>query len=404
MRIRYTLKFYANKYTEKNGKCTIYGRIIHKQKKNEFATQLTIKPSEWNKEFMQPYNNPFIKRELSKIENDIQNTVSRLEYEQIHIDSKSIKDYYTGKDKVDMGILEYLDRIIELKKKTTTSSNHNKYMVLKINIGDFIRQKHKVKDFNMKKINLKLITDFDAYLKSIKSKQYDKPLELDTIAGKHSYFRYVLRQALNEDYIRKTPYDIFKIKKGIPKIKRLTASEIIKIEELQLKTKKEENVRDIFLFSVFTGLRFTQSKTLTMESITAENGEYKRIFIYEQMKNKTLLDIPLLERAKGLIEKYEQSDARILSNFVLPPVSNSYFNKVIKKITKSCNIPFKMTHHVARHTYATTILMENDVGIYEVKDWLGHSSINSTKIYAKITSRKMNNTASRLNNIYNSAA
>jgi len=404
MRTKYTLKFYANKYTEKNGKCIIYGRIIHKQKKNEFATQLSIKPSEWNEEFMQPVNNPFIKRELSKIENDIQNTVNRLEYEQIHIDSKSIKDYYTGKDKIDMGIMEYMDRIIELKKKTTTSSNHNKYVVLKVNIGDFIWQKYQVKDFNIKRMNLKIITDFDAYLKSIKSKQFNKPLEQDTIAGKHSYFRFVLRQAFNEDYIRKTPYDIFKIKKGIPKIKRLSASEIMKIENLQFKTKKEENVRDIFLFSVFTGLRFTQSKTLTMESITTENGEYKRIFIYEQMKNKTLLDIPLLEKAKSLIEKYDQSDARILSNYVLPPVSNSYFNKVIKRITRSCNIPFKMTHHVARHTYATTILMENDVGIYEVQKWLGHSSINSTKIYAKITSVKMNNTASRLDNLYNPAA
>lgn len=404
MRTKYTLKFYANKYTLKNGKSIIYGRIIHKQKKNEFATQLTIKPTEWNKEFMQPINNPFIKRELAKIENDIQNTVSRLEYEQIHIDSKSIKDYYTGKDKVDMGILEYMDRIIELKKKTTSSSNHNKYIVLKANISDFIRQKYKVNDIDMKKIDLKLITDFNAFLKSMKSKQYNKPLEQDTIAGKHSYFRYVLRQALNEDYIRKTPYDIFKIQKGIPKIKRLTASEVIKIEELKLKTEKEENIRDIFLFSVFTGLRFTQSKTLTMDSVTAENGEYKRIFIYEQMKNKTLLDIPLLKKAKSLIEKYDQSDARILSNFVLPPVSNSYFNKVIKKITKSCNIPFKMTHHVARHTYASTILMENDVGIYEVQKWLGHSSINSTKIYAKITSLKMNKTADRLNGLYNPAA
>ncbi len=122
------------------------------------------------------------------------------------------------------------------------------------------------------------------------------------------------------------------------------------------------------------------------------------------MKNKTLLDIPLLAKAKSLIEKYDQSDARILSNFVLPPVSNSYFNKVIKRITRSCNIPFTMTHHVARHTYATTILMENDVGIYEVQKWLGHSSINSTKIYAKITSVKMNNTASRLDNLYNPAA
>lgn len=396
MRTRYTLKFYLNKYTEKNGKCTIYGRIRYKQKKNEFATQLSIKPSEWNKEFMQPINNSFIKRELSQIENEIQNTVNRLEYEQIHIDSKSIKDYYTGKDKIDIGILAYFDRVIKQKSKIS-STTINKYSVLKNDVKKFIKAEYKTKDLDMKRLDYKFLNGFDYYLKSIYSKQFNRPLQPATISKKHEYFRTVLRQAYNEDFIRKTPYNFFKIKKVFCPPKSLSISDLSKIENLDLSDNEIlDKIRDVFLFTVFAGFRYGDAQRLTMDNIIVTDGRYETIYLNSQQKNGTPVNIPVLPKVDEIIRKYEFSSERLILNRVLPKFTNAYFNRRIKEIAKLCKIEMKLHHHIARHTFATTILTENGVSIYEVQKWMGHNSINSTKVYSHITPTKMKSTAVRL--------
>ncbi len=397
MRIRYTLRFFLNKKTLKNGKCKIYGRLRTPLSKNEFATQIWIKPEDWNQEFMLPYNNPFIKRELSKIESDIENTVRLLEVQDIFIDSKSIKDYYIGNDNIKMGVIEYFDKIIKQKKKISKTSE-SKYTVLKYDIQDFIKSEYKSNDINLKKIDYKFITNLDYYYKSIRSKQFNRLLAQDTIAGKHSYFRHVLRQAFNEDYIRKTPYDVFKIKKGVPKLKYLTRAELDRIIDLNVSHSPTlSKIKDIFLFTLYTGLRYNQAMMLTLDNIIINDGKYERIYIASQEKNKTLLNIPLLEKAIEIIEKYNDSNERLIMNKILPKFSNTYFNKKIKVIAKMCDLKLNLTHHVARHSLATTILGDEKIDIYEIQKWMGHSSINSTKIYSQVTISRMMDSAEKIN-------
>ena len=404
MRIRYTLRFFLNKKTLKNDKCKIYGRLRTPGNKNEFATQIWIKPEDWNHEYMLPYKNPFIKRELSKIESDIENTVRLLEVQDIFIDAKTIKDYYSGNDNVKMGVIEFFDKIIKQKKKISKTSE-SKYTVLKCDIQDFIRSEYKSKDMNLKKIDYKFITNLDYYYKSIRSKQFNRLLAQDTIAGKHSYFRHVLRQAFNEDYIRKTPYDVFKIKKGVPKLKYLTRAELESIINLDVSNNPTlSKIKDIFLFTVYTGLRYNQAMMLTLDNIILNDGKYERIYIASQEKNKTLLNIPLLDKAIEIIEKYKDSEERLILNKVLPKFSNTYFNKKIKVIAKMCDIKFNLTHHVARHTLATTILGDEKIDIYEIQKWMGHSSINSTKIYSQVTISRMMDSAEKINSSIKAAA
>jgi len=396
MRIRYTLRFFLNKKTLKNGKCKIYGRLRTSGSKNEFTTQIWIKPEDWNHEYMLPYNNPFIKRELSKIESDIQNTVNRLEYEQIHMDSKSIKDYYTGKDRVDMGILEYFDRVIEQKRKIS-STTHNKYSVLKDDVEKFIKTEYKTKDLNMKRLDYKFLIGFDYYLKSTKSKQFNRPLQPATISKKHEYFRTVLRQAYNEDFIRKTPYNFFKIIKPYCPPKSLSMNDLNKIISLDLSENEIlDKVRDVFIFTVYAGFRYGDAQSLTMNNIIVTDGKYDTIYLNSQQKNGTPVNIPVLPKVDEIIRKYESSSERLILNRVLPKFTNAYFNRRIKDIAKLCKIEMKLHHHIARHTFATTILTENGVSIYEIQKWMGHSSINSTKVYSHITPSRMKNTAEML--------
>jgi site-specific recombinase XerD len=100
-----------------------------------------------------------------------------------------------------------------------------------------------------------------------------------------------------------------------------------------------------------------------------------------------------------IINKYNSSLDRINKGSIIPTFSNSKINAYLKVIGDLADIKLKLTHHVARHTCATTVLLENNVPLDEVSKWLGHADIRSTRIYAQITKKKLSDTADRLNDI-----
>ena len=407
MRTKYTLKFFLHSKEDIKGKSKIYGRITHSRKKSEFNTNLKISLDNWNKEFMIPIKNPAIKRKLSEIEAEIENIVMELEHLDIFIDTRTIKDYLTGKDKFNLGIMEYLDRIIDQKRKNKTLSDtkatERKYLNIKTDIFNFVTSDLKVKDpnVNMRKIDFKFIKKFDDYLKSKVTQRTKTALSQATINKKHEYLRTVLRQAEYEEYIKKSPYHKFKIKTVTTQIKYLTKVDINKIINLDLSdNEKLDRVRDIFIFSTYSGFRFSDAQRLRMSNIILdENGNFSSIYLEKQQKNKSAVNPAILTPVATIIDKYKNSTDRIIENRVIPKTSNVTFNREIKKVGELCNIKINLHHHIARHSFATTILTENGVTLNEVQSWLGHSSINSTKIYAHVTNKQLVNTASRLNNI-----
>lgn len=104
--------------------------------------------------------------------------------------------------------------------------------------------------------------------------------------------------------------------------------------------------------------------------------------------------IPLLPQAAAIIEKYRnRNDDRLL-----PVPSNQKTNQYLKEIQAICQIPIKMSSHVARHTFATTIALENGVPIETVSRMLGHTTLKTTQIYARITRNKLAADMEALNN------
>lgn len=98
--------------------------------------------------------------------------------------------------------------------------------------------------------------------------------------------------------------------------------------------------------------------------------------------NVPLLDIPLM-----LIDKYE---GQAKNGLVFPVLSNQKMNDYIKEIIAICDIDKDITFHSARHTFATTVTLENGVPIESVSKMLGHTNVQTTQIYARITERKIN--------------
>ena len=148
---------------------------------------------------------------------------------------------------------------------------------------------------------------------------------------------------------------------------------------------KQELVRDLFVFSCFTGLGYSDVKNLTNDNVKSSFDDHLWI-ITRRQKTNTDSSIRLLDVPKRIVEKYrdENRDDRL---FRMP--NNSYCNRVLKQIAKTCNIKIRLTYHVARHTFATLLTLSQGVPIETVSKLLGHTDIKTTQIYARITREKI---------------
>ncbi len=163
------------------------------------------------------------------------------------------------------------------------------------------------------------------------------------------------------------------------------------MERLSTKNFKNERlsqVRDIFLFSCFTGLAYIDTKKLTHKNINLGLDGNKWIFTKRQ-KTKTTSNIPLLPHAEDIIQKYKEHKTCLNTGKLLPVLSNQKMNAYLKEIADLCGINKELTYHIARHTFATTVTLSNGVSIESVSKMLGHKSIKTTQHYAKILDAKV---------------
>ncbi len=149
-----------------------------------------------------------------------------------------------------------------------------------------------------------------------------------------------------------------------------------------------ERVRNIFIFCCFTGLAYVDVKNLTEEAILIDVKGQKWIKTYRR-KTKTQSSIPLLPIAENILNKYCQHPFVVMGRGVLPVSTNQKSNAYLKEIAEACGIKKNLTTHLARHTFATTVTLSCDVPIESVSKMLGHTSLKTTQIYAKVIDRKL---------------
>lgn len=204
----------------------------------------------------------------------------------------------------------------------------------------------------------------------------------------NKYFRHIrkfVNLAINKDLfdLNKYPFRKFKAKTESTKREYLTPEEVERLEDLTLPEDKKhlKKVVDMFLFSCYTGLRFSDLTALTPESIVTEDG--KQWIVIKMQKTKEMVRIPLylLFDGKGIdIVKQHTTDARKL---IFDDFTNQYVNRCLKEIAVEAKINKPITFHTARHTQATYLLYKG-ASITTVQKLLGHKKLQTTQIYSKV--------------------
>ena len=143
-------------------------------------------------------------------------------------------------------------------------------------------------------------------------------------------------------------------------------------------------MRDIFLFSCYTGLAYADVASLTTDSII--RGVDGKLWINSSRKKTGVrITVPLLHQSQLILDKYVPDE----KNRLLPVISNQKLNAYLKEIADICKITKKLTFHLARHTFATTVTLSNGVPIETVSKMLGHTNLKTTQIYAKVVDTKI---------------
>lgn len=205
----------------------------------------------------------------------------------------------------------------------------------------------------------------------------------------HKVLKIFVREAYASQLIQADPYQTIKLDHGTTESRKfLTKEELKRIEDVKLEDKCLEKVRDMFLFCCYTGLAYADLAKFDFNEAVYTDGMY-RIRDYRK-KTGTQYNISLVNKAMSILEKY---------NFKLPIITNQKYNAFLKVIGAFCEIKKRLTSHVARHTFATTVTLGNGVRIEVVSKMLGHTNIQTTQIYAKIFQEEVDHEFNRLNEI-----
>jgi integrase/recombinase XerD len=371
----------------KQGKCPIRCRITYNEGRYEFASGQLINPDMWNSklQLLKPpiEENTFVNSQLSLIKNKINQAFL---YLQMKNDVFSVDDIYSQfkgvKTKKEFGIIEvynmYNERIKKLVDIEIKWVTYKKYIESHKHLLGFVKWKFKSNDFKLKDLKFNFITDYEYYLKT------EKNLQQSTLNKAIQRFRKVLQYSISQDYLDKDPFGIYKPLKVKKEVIYLSALELSNLEKQTFSQIRLSNVQDLFIFCCYTGLAFNEMAHLEKQHIQIGFDGINWIKMKRE-KTQRLISIPILPKAQEIILKYSSERNRIF-----PPISNQKFNSYLKEIADITGIEKRLTHHIARKTFASTVLLYNDVPMEIVSELLGHSNMTITQeSYGKIVQKKV---------------
>ena len=199
------------------------------------------------------------------------------------------------------------------------------------------------------------------------------------------FFKQVINKAIRAGLIGVDPFNGYKI--SVERVDRgfLSEEDLTKMMSKTFGSKRLEQVRDIFIFACFTGLAYIDLANLRVDNIQ-KMFDGRLWIVTHRQKTNTKVTVPLLPPAIKILKKYE---GQFMDGQLLPIITNQKLNCYLKEIAEICGIEKNLTFHLARHTFATTMTLGKGVPIESVSKMLGHTNIQTTQIYARITNNKI---------------
>lgn len=380
------------KSSKKNefGKAPIYARITINEVRTEFSTKRFIEPEKWvNKAGYAKGNTEDIKTlnaHIAAVRTQLFQHHDKLLQAGKSVTAEAVKNSYFGiteKSKTIIEVFQYHnEQMKSLIGKEYSFGTHERYATALSHTKEFIEYKYNVSDYPIKLVNHEFITEYEYFLKAVRKCSHNTAIKYLT------NFKKIMRICLGNGWIDKDPFINYRFHLKEVEREILLEHEIQAIADKEFATSRLDQVRDVFLFCCFTGLAYSDVKKLTRDHvIIGIDGE--RWIKVNRTKTDTRSSIPILPMAQAILDKYANHPKCSADKTLLPVNSNQKMNDYLKEIAAVCEIEKNITFHIARHSFATTVTLQNDVPIESVSKMLGHKSIRTTQHYAKVLDKKV---------------
>lgn len=391
MKTKVSILFYAKRAKASvNGLVPIYTRITVNGQRIELSTNRFVEISKWSTEAGKMKGSSAearsINTHLDLFRIKIIDVQMELIHKNINITSEALKSRLLGIHERQRTLIpifkDHNNKIKELVGREYASGTLERYNTSLKHTTEFLEWKYKISDIEISKIDHAFITEYEFYLRSVRN------CANNTAVKYIKNFSKIIKICLANHWIDRNPFSNYKSK--VKEVERvyLSEGEIQNIINKDFQTERLSLVRDIFLFSCFTGLAYVDVKNLTKSHISIGIDGEKWIFTHRQ-KTETASKIPILPLTQMIIDKYEHHPECNNQNKLLPILSNQKMNAYLKEIAGVCEIEKELTFHIARHTFATTVTLTNGVPIESVSKMLGHKNLRTTQHYAKVLDKKV---------------
>ncbi len=387
MKSIFRVVFYLrSNYVNKEGKTSVMLRIyLNNERLSLGSTGISVKSSQWDKEkerikgrTTEALNTNL---QLDNIASGLQSIFRRIEMSDV-VSLERIKSEFLGKK-------EEIDTLMQLFEKhngdvakqvgvSVGKATLQKYNVCKRHFSEFLEKQYKRSDLKLTELTYVVIREFDLYLRTEVGQNPNtatktmKTFKTITLLGQKM-------GVLLHDPFMNHRFHIEPVNRGF-----LTDEEILLIAHKQINIPRLELIRDIFIFSCFTGLAYIDVSNLTPDHIVTLGD--KQWIMTQRQKTSVETNVLLLDIPKAIIAKYGGKTYR--NGKLFPMLTNQKTNSYLKEIADICGIKKNLTFHLARHTFATMSLSKG-VPMESVSKMLGHTNIRTTQIYARITNKKI---------------
>lgn len=375
-----------------NNKANIYIRVTLNGKRVNISLKKKINISTWDEKLQRASGTDKDSRVLNLYLNEVQSKVYRIyedfKRDEVPFTSQMVKAKFLGEDKTRFSFQNLVDYYNEKMQHKLHRNTMGQYKTSQRYMMEYILKEYKLTDIPLFNLEYGFIVGFEDFLRSYVPKSGQSKIGNNTAMKHIKRLRRMVTLAYRMKWMERDPFVNFKMR--IEKKERgfLTDFELLGIEDLSSSIERLMVVKDLFVFSCYTGMSYVDIVQLSEDNIVMGIDGSPWIMA-KRVKTGAPFKIPLLPKAAILIDKYKDHYRTNDTSNLLPKLSNQKLNSYLKEIADLCGIKKNLTFHMARHTFATTVTLSNGVPIETVSKLLGHTKLSTTQIYARVVERKV---------------
>ncbi|MGC1472375.1 MAG: tyrosine-type recombinase/integrase [Psychroserpens sp.] len=388
----FSIQFWMDRKKAKQGEGIIYARINVDQRRLSISLKRKLEMTQWDSKTQKHQGTSKKAKEFNRYL-DLSKSKLFMCYQELRdngeeLTSKAIKNLFLNEGPSGHTLKKLLDYHSKKIENTHAIGSIRNFKVTEGYIIRFLKKK-KLLDISLSSLNFEFLCDFESFLNAYYPKGHPKAMSHNTVTKHVQRFRKIVTLAYNLEWIKDDPFRRWK--STFDKVDRefLSDSELLKLTSHNFETDRLDRVRDLFIFSSYTGISYVDIKNLTKKNVWIGDDEGNKWISTFRQKTNNKIKIPLLFRAEQILKKYESHPVTEISGTLLPSITNEKANLYLKEIAAEVGIEKNLTFHMARHTFATTVALSNGMPIETVSKILGHTKITTTQIYARVMDHKI---------------